>query len=653
MTRLSVVIVSYRVKYFLELALQSVRRASKNIPTQVFVVDNNSSDGSVEFIREKFPDVKLIENTENLGFAKANNQAIRLATGEYILLLNPDTVVQENTFEKCLQFMDSHPEAGALGVKMLDGKGNFLPESKRALPVPSVAFWKMTGMSSLFPKSKLFARYHLGFLNENENHGVEVLAGAFMLIRKNVLDKTGLLDEDYFMYGEDIDLSYRITKAGYKNFYFSETSIIHYKGESTKKGSLNYVRMFYKAMVIFSRKHFSVSRAGIFSLFISVAVYFKAFFDLLKNFLGVLFLPLLDSALIIAGMYFIKDFYAKNVKGAPEYYPAEFMYYVVPAFTFLWVITTYFSGGYDKPFRIGKVIRGVVVGTVVLSAIYGLIDESLRYSRALILLGAIWTTIEMILMRMIYNLFRHSRFFIGENEEKRLAICGDQPEINRTLSLLNQSGADINYIGFLSADENSGSPNHLGNISRLKEVIRIYSINEIIFCLKDLSTEQIVNWMAEIGSSPDYKIVPENSNSIIGSNSKSTAGDFYAPDFNLKIERSSNRRNKRVLDLFLCLFLFLTLPVQLFIVKKPVGLISNLFSVLFGMKSWVGYSRENKSSLPKIKMGILAPPDGLRTGSANESDKTRLNLLYAKEYSVYKDVSIVRLSYRELGRLTK
>lgn len=650
MTRLSVVIVNYKVKYFLELALQSVRRASKNISTEIFVVDNHSADGSAELIREKFPDVKLIANNENLGFAKANNQAIRQSTGEYILLLNPDTVVQETTFEKCLQFMDQHPEAGAVGVKMLDGKGKFLPESKRALPIPSVAFWKMTGMSSLFPKSKTFARYHLGFLNENENHQVDVLAGAFMLIRKNALDKTGLLDEDYFMYGEDIDLSYRITKAGFKNYYFAETEIIHYKGESTKKGSLNYVRMFYKAMVIFSRKHFSSSRAGFFSLFISMAVYLKAVFDLFKNFLGVLFLPLLDSAFIIAGMYFIKDFYARNVKGAPEYYPAEFMYYVVPAFTFIWVITTYFSGGYDKPFRIGKVMRGVFAGTIILSAIYGLIDESLRYSRALILLGAVWTTVEMILMRVVYNLFRYGKFFVAENEEKRLVICGDQQEVNRTLTLLNQSGADLNYIGFLSATENSNSPNHLGNILRLNEAVKIYSINEIIFCLKDLSAEQIIGYIRETGSSPDYKIVPENSNSIIGSNSKSTAGDYYAPDFNLRIERASNRRNKRVFDLFICLFLFITLPVQFFIVKNPMGLISNLFSVLSGIKSWVGYSGENKSSLPKIKKGILNPVDGTKMKSLDEQTAARLNLLYAKEYSVYEDLRIVRRGYRSLGK---
>ena len=232
---LSVVIVNYNVKYFLEHCLHSVYKSLKNIEAEVFVVDNNSVDGSIGMIREKFPKVELILNKKNVGFARANNQAIKKASGEYVLLLNPDTVVEEDTFEKCLLFMDQHPDAGGLGVKMIDGKGNFLPESKRSLPKPSVAFYKIFGFSSLFPKSRLFGKYHLTYLSKDKIHVVDILPGAFLLMRKAALDKTGLLDEQFFMYGEDIDISYRILKAGYKNYYFPETTIIHYKGESTRK----------------------------------------------------------------------------------------------------------------------------------------------------------------------------------------------------------------------------------------------------------------------------------------------------------------------------------------------------------------------------------------------------------------------------------
>ncbi|HJN06291.1 MAG TPA: glycosyltransferase family 2 protein, partial [Bacteroidales bacterium] len=256
--KLSVVIVNYNVEYFLDQCLSSVKIAMENIDGEVIVVDNNSIDGSNNMVKNKYPDVNLIANKKNVGFSVANNQGIKRSKGEYILLLNPDTVVEHNTFEKVISFMEGHPDAGALGVKMVDGSGNFLPESKRGLPTPSTAFYKMFGLSSLFPRSKRFARYHLGHLDNDQIHKVEILPGAFMLLRKSVLDKIGLLDESFFMYGEDIDLSYRIIKAGYYNYYYPETRIIHYKGESTKKGSVNYVLVFYNAMVIFAKKHFTI-----------------------------------------------------------------------------------------------------------------------------------------------------------------------------------------------------------------------------------------------------------------------------------------------------------------------------------------------------------------------------------------------------------
>ncbi|GIV44270.1 MAG: hypothetical protein KatS3mg035_1393 [Bacteroidia bacterium] len=229
--KLSVIIVNYNVRHFLEQCLHSVMKAAKGLSVEVFVVDNNSVDNSLEMVREKFPEVKIIANKENVGFSRANNHALRIAKGEYQLLLNPDTVVEEDTFKKVIDFMDNHPDAGGLGVYMIDGKGNFLPESKRGLPTPLVAFYKIFGLSALFPKSKIFGKYHLGYLDKEKIHEVEILSGAFMLMRKAALDKVGLLDEDFFMYGEDIDLSYRIIKGGYKNYYFPETRIIHYKGE--------------------------------------------------------------------------------------------------------------------------------------------------------------------------------------------------------------------------------------------------------------------------------------------------------------------------------------------------------------------------------------------------------------------------------------
>ncbi len=274
--KLSIVIVNYRVKFFLEQALHSLRSALKAYPmaTEIFVVDNDSQDDSLDYLIPRFPEVQFIANTENTGFARANNQAIQKARGEYILLLNPDTVIAENTLHEVCRFMDAHPEAGGLGVKMVDGNGRFLPESKRGFPTPWVSFCKIFGLSALFPKSRLFARYHMKYLSADECHAVDILSGAFLLARRETLDKSGLLDETFFMYGEDIDLSYRLVLAGYKNYYLP-TPIIHYKGESTQKGSLRYVRIFYGAMLIFFKKHYP-HYSRLYSLAIKFAISLQA-----------------------------------------------------------------------------------------------------------------------------------------------------------------------------------------------------------------------------------------------------------------------------------------------------------------------------------------------------------------------------------------
>ena len=274
--QLSIIIINYNVKYFLEQCLFSVKKALKDIDGEILVVDNSSDDGSFDFFQNRFSQVNFIWNDSNNGFAKANNQALKLAKGQYILFLNPDTIVPEDCFTKCLSFIRSQKNNTALGIKMFNGSGAFLKESKRAFPSPVTSFFKVTGMAKLFPHSAIFAKYHLGNLDKNYNHPVDVLAGAFMMIPKNILDITGGFDEQFFMYGEDIDLSFRIQKAGFSNYYFAESTILHFKGESTKKGSLNYVKMFYKAMSIFAKKHYGGKSAGLFNFFIQMAIFMRA-----------------------------------------------------------------------------------------------------------------------------------------------------------------------------------------------------------------------------------------------------------------------------------------------------------------------------------------------------------------------------------------
>jgi N-acetylglucosaminyl-diphospho-decaprenol L-rhamnosyltransferase len=279
---LSVIIVNYNVKYFLEQCLCSVRKAiaANTLETgrrnvEVWVVDNNSTDKSIEYLQMRFPFVQFIKNTVNLGFSKANNQAIQNAKGKYILFLNPDTIVPEDAFTKCIAFMEATSDAGAMGVQMIDGTGQYLKESKRGFPSLWVSFCKMSGLTRWFPTSRIFGRYYLGHLSNQQIQKVDILSGAFMMAKKEVLDKTGGFDEQFFMYGEDIDLSYRIQQAGFTNYYFSDCTIIHFKGESTRKDS-KYVRQFYKAMVQFVQKHFHGELAWFYTGLLEAVIWLRA-----------------------------------------------------------------------------------------------------------------------------------------------------------------------------------------------------------------------------------------------------------------------------------------------------------------------------------------------------------------------------------------
>jgi GT2 family glycosyltransferase len=254
--KLSIIIVNYNRRDLLSQALSSLHKAAQHIKHEIFVVDNASLDFSQPMIQGRYPHVKLIENTRNVGFSKAANQALRQAQGDYVLLIHPDTITSDDTLTKTLAFMDAQPKAGGLGVRMINGQGMFLPESKRGLPRAWAFFFRISGLYKLFPKSRLVNRYHADWIEEFETAEVDILSGAFMLIRRSVLAKTGLLDERFFIYGEDIDLSYRIRLAGYKNYYFPKTYIIHLRGLSQKKLSWKYISNFYGAMFIFGAKYF-------------------------------------------------------------------------------------------------------------------------------------------------------------------------------------------------------------------------------------------------------------------------------------------------------------------------------------------------------------------------------------------------------------
>ena len=513
--KLSVIIVNYNVRYFLEQCLTSVLRATANIDAEVFVVDNESKDDSVEMVKNLFPQVKVIANKKNVGFSKANNQAIAIAKGEYVLLLNPDTVVEEDTFEKCIAFMDKHPEAGGLGVKMIDGNGVFLPESKRGLPTPSVSFYKIFGLSSLFPKSKVFSKYHLGYLNNNETNEIEILSGAFMWMRKSVLDKIGYLDESFFMYGEDIDLSYRIILAGYKNYYFPEAKIIHYKGESTKKGSINYVYVFYNAMIIFSKKHFA-KKAKAFSFFINIAIYLRAILAIVVRFLNFIRLPILDTLIISSVLALLTLF--KPFIGFPNQIEISndwgLLNVLVAIFSFIIGLTI--TKSYSKTVNITRTLVGLILGSIILFSSNSVFPENSSFSNKFLI--SILSGVFVFIPLSRFILYYFDKLKIKRNNKKTTLVSGTTEFIKVISSLIigRNPSSDILNIKHNDIYTSGDEKKFIGKRNQLPDIAEIYQANEVVFSSNDLSYKDIITLMNNTKSKYiDFKI-SVNNDFIIG-----------------------------------------------------------------------------------------------------------------------------------------
>lgn len=630
--QLTVIVVNYNVEYFLDQCLQSVEKASKGLNIETIVVDNASMDGSVELLQKKYSHLHLILNTDNVGFSKANNQGIDIAQGKYVLLLNPDTVVEESSFQKVIDYMDKYPDTGGLGVRMIDGRGNFLPESKRGLPKPMVAFYKIFGLSRIFPKSKRFGQYHLGHLSEFETAEIDILSGAFMLMRKDALDKVGNLDESFFMYGEDIDLSYRIQKGGYKNVYFPDTTIIHYKGESTKKSSVNYVFVFYRAMVIFAKKHFSGNNAWLFSFLINMAIYFRASLAIFTRLIKTLFLPVFDLTCIVLGLFALTNYWSmSNIE-----FPEELIKYSIPAYGLTWVAVVYFNGGYDRPLKLFKFLKGTILGTLPILIAYAILPKSLQFSRLFIFIGAAWVLTYYFVSRIYFHFAFPKRFRLRNTEKKNFAIYGSSSEFERISHLLTQTQTNIGDITPVKTEE-INKENH--------------NFDELIFSSKDVSNAEIIALMSKLKSTTlDFKIAPESIDLLIGSNSIDTAGDLYILNLNALVS-NENKRKKRLFDILAATCMLISIPVSAFLYSNKAAFIKNIFSVLIGKKSFIGFSDElslKDVRLPRIKKGILTPADGFEFRDEGITEK--LNLLYARDYSMRKDFSIVWKAWRKLDR---
>lgn len=665
---ISVIIVNYKVKEYIANLLNSLERASHQLSLEIFVVDNASGDNSITYLKERFPDVNYIQNHENLGFGKANNQAIKLAKGTYSLLINPDTLVSEDTLDILFSHMQTNEKCGACGCKILNPDGTFAPESRRSVPTIWSAACKVFGLNTLFPKSKLFGKYYLSWLHEDEPSPVPVLSGSFMFWRTEVLQQLGGFDERFFMYGEDIDLCYRIQETGYHIDYVPDTSIIHYKGESTKKGDLKYIRLFNKALYQFFDKQYSSQYSFLFKVFIYAAIMVRTVLSFFASRVRQLQTVLID--LLILNFSLLLGFIIRFSFNFDEILQTDNL-------NFLW-INALFSGLYFIAAGIfglyKKNLHSISAHLKALITSYsGLIlitffARTLAYSR---LIFAISFVIG-ILFTLLYRIAKITTKKDGESSKpklrnSRVIIVGDAEHSFDIISKIH-ARPDWNYdvIGHVSVQGGQKNTNTLGSLSQLEDLVNAYNIDQVFFALNSISYKQMLKEISNLQKKKIvFKLIPDSMDFILGKSNVEYLEAIPLVEVEFEYSKPLNKLMKRVLDISISLPIVLCLglvlwPSLLFSKRDMVSIggvklyedvVTHLWKnrlrlfgyVLTGKLSLVGapivdeYGGNSQASKKGITGLVQISDNRIREPEDAES----FSLYYLQNYSLWMDIDIL------------
>ncbi len=647
---LSIIIVNYNVRPFLENALNSIRRAVGNLEHEIFVVDNASDDGSIEMVCEKFPDIILIQNKTNLGFSAANNIALKQSKGKFIVLLNPDTIVQEDTFSSLINFLDQNPKIGLVGCKILNPDGTIQLACRRSFPTPWIALTKVTGLSTLFPKTKLFGKYNLTYLNPDETYEVDAISGSFMFLKREVYENIGGLNEKYFMYGEDLDWCYRIQKAGWKIFYYPQTQIIHYKGESTRRSNTDELKMFHDAMHIFVKSHLNHSFLILSILRLGIVV--RSWLTNLIRLAKYLIFPILDWVLFLVALIVGSLLRFDKIVTVPPY--AILPIIIVPGLII--ILTILFSGGYTRyRYSYLRIAVSVLIGFTIISALTFFFKQ-FAFSRMVVAYAA---TVSVVLLPgwrlLLHSLFSFGNVSKGKIFGRKTLIVGVDQNAQRLLQKLRSNiGSRYNIVGLIdTTHKNIGDKvlgiEIVGSIENIVKLIDEYRISDVIFSSESLSYRDILSIISRSRNREiNFRMVPNSMEVIIGKTHIDQLNEIPLIDIDYKLHSPLNRFTKRLFDLAgsIILLVLFSPTKQAFKEKIHYNLLP---FVLSGRYSLVGPPIDNTvSNGPIDNIDIYIQKPGLtglyqinRHEGISLEEIENYKIYYAKNYSVLLDIEII------------